>query len=740
MSKRRSALLGLGALAICTGVAHAQAPDAQSPSPSDVQSGAPSDKPATTTPSPKKRKSTTVAAVNVTASKHDDTPAKLDHILPEVAGTKITVTKKTNTTKLDQQPTVIGDDLQQLFVHSPGVLVSEQQTPSQYNLSYRGLGNPQASQYVLVLQDGLPITADWIGAPTLNYLPLPQGVSEVEELRGGAGLIYGPQAEPAINFVSKRPKPGEPLTGYTEQVGGSDGLYSTYNVLEGTDGPFEFRTSFGYVHSDGERQNAQSDLRQGDLYLGYRPDGHQLWALDLHAYDARAGDPGRISYAQFKSDPSASPTPFNEDWASRYSAVLTHERDFGDGWRFEGKVFAAYEDLASRDAANEIAGAPPPTTTTLQDELYRSEGADLRLRKRYGRGDALTVGVDIYHDDSPLRQWTGDDLTAPRDDHDGAARLREARSSNYESIFAENVWRLPDRFHLTSSVRLDHEAVSVDEQLLPPTIVRAPQNADLNRDVPLFGIGVGNDFGRQNETYFSVTQGWRPLGFLDASSPFTNVQPRNLADPSKSVTYEGGVHGTPLTGLFYDADLFWIEQDNRIETIALNNVDTAEQNSGDTRNRGFEGEISYDFLAARPDGRHLTPFASLQLLDARFTRSDIPGQVGKTPAFAPHALGKYGVTWRQDHRYSVSLTGVSVSSQFFQDSDQAANTLTGFVPAKIPGYTVLDLSGDWYLTPKLRLLGGVSNLGDVRYYSRVYQNGIEPAPGRTVYGGVAVGF
>ena len=724
MSKRRSALLGLGALAICTSAARAQS------TASPDKPGAPASKP---------RRAVAVSPVQVTASKHDDTPAKLDHIMAEVAGTKITVTKKTNVTKLDQQPTVVANDLQQVFVHSPGVLVSEQQTPTQVNLGYRGLGNPQASGYVLVLQDGVPITTDWIGSPTLNYLPLPQGISQVEELRGGSSLTYGPDATPAINFVSKRPKPGEPLTGYSEQVGGSDGLYSTYNVIEGTRGPFEFRTSFGYVHSDGERQNAQSDVRQGDLYIGYRPDAQQLWALDLHAYDARAGDPGRIGYAQFKRDPSFSPTPDNEDWVSRYSAVLTHERDFGDGWHFEGKAFIAYQDLASRSAADDVAGVAP-ATTTLQDQLYRSEGADLRLRKRYGKGDAFTVGVDIYHDDAPFRQWTGDDLLAPRDDHDGTARLRQARSSNYESIFAENVWRLPYRFHLVPSVRLEHEEVSVDESIIPPTLTRPLLNANANRNVPLFGIGVGNDFGRQNETYFSVTQGWRPIGFLDVASPFTNTLPRNLSDPSKSVTYEGGVHGTPLTGLFYDADLFWIDLDNRIETIALNNIDTVDQNTGDTRNRGFEGEISYDFLAAHPDGRHFSVFANLQLLDARFTHSDLLGQVGKTPAYAPHALGKYGVTWREDHRYSVSLTGVSVSSQFFQDSDQSANTGDGFVPAKIPGYTVLDIAGDWYLTGKVRLLGGVSNLGDVRYYSRAFQDGIEPAPGRTVYGGVALGF
>jgi len=72
----------------------------------------------------------------------EDAPAKLEHIPPEVDGTKITVTKKASTTKLNLQPTVIGNNPQQLLVRSPGLLVTEQQTPSQYNISYRGLGNP----------------------------------------------------------------------------------------------------------------------------------------------------------------------------------------------------------------------------------------------------------------------------------------------------------------------------------------------------------------------------------------------------------------------------------------------------------------------------------------------------------------------------------------------------------------------------------------------------------------------
>ena len=87
---------------------------------------------------------------------HDDTRPKLDHIMREVAGTQITVTKKATVIKLDQQPPVQNNNNQELFTKAPGLIVSEQQNPGQYNYSYRGLGNPQASEYKLNLQDGLP--------------------------------------------------------------------------------------------------------------------------------------------------------------------------------------------------------------------------------------------------------------------------------------------------------------------------------------------------------------------------------------------------------------------------------------------------------------------------------------------------------------------------------------------------------------------------------------------------------
>lgn len=280
----------------------------------------------------------------------EDTRRKLNDIMKEVSGTEITVTKKATVIKLDQQPTVINNNQQEIFSKAPGLLITEQQTPSQFNISYRGLGNPQESEYILVLQDRLPIMTDWIGSPTLYYTPLPQSISEIQVIRGGSSLLYGPEPAPAINYVTKHPLPGSPLTGYTEQVGGY-GTYSTFNVLQGTQGPFEFRTDFGYVHSDGQRDNSESNLYQGDIYVGYRPDPSQLWSLDFHAYHVSVGDLGRLTIQQYNLDPNFSPTPYNHDWVDRYNVILSHEHDFGGGWLFESKAWFTYQAVDNRSAA-----------------------------------------------------------------------------------------------------------------------------------------------------------------------------------------------------------------------------------------------------------------------------------------------------------------------------------------------------------------------------------------------------
>ncbi|MGH8125180.1 MAG: TonB-dependent receptor plug domain-containing protein, partial [Rhodanobacteraceae bacterium] len=523
--------------------------------------------------------------------------AKLKHQMPEVAGTKITVTKKTTVTHLDMQPTVIDNNLQQLLARSPGVLVSQQPTPTQFNLSYRGLGNPQESEYVLVMQDGIPLESDWIGFPTLYVMPLSQSLSAIQLIRGGSSLLYGPEPAPVINLVSRRPKPGTPFAASTEQVLGDHGLYSTYNVLQGSAGNWTYRADAAYVRSDGTRRNDQSQMRQADLYIEHRPNDHQYSWLDVHVIDADSGDAGRMSYPQWLADPGATPTPWNRDWVDRYQIVLGHQREWDNGWLFTGKLWAVYQAQDSRAANGALPPQPPPASTTLQDEQYRTQGVDLRVRKKWGLGNAFTAGTVLFHGNDPWRQWTDTDLYVDRHDRTGVPRLSQKRQSDYYSVFAENVFRLPHEIHIVPSIRLEKERVSVDESVRPPFLSRPLINQSDSRTVPLFGLGIGNDFGKGNETYLNVSKGWRPLRFLDMGSPFANVLPDSAPNPQTALSWEAGVHGVPVTGLYYDVSVFWINFRNRIEAQHINATDVIEVNSGDTRNRGFEGEVDYDFFA-----------------------------------------------------------------------------------------------------------------------------------------------
>ena len=77
--------------------------------------------------------------------------------------------------------------------------------------------------------------------------------------------------------------------------------------------------------------------------------------------------------------------------------------------------------------------------------------------------------------------------------------------------------------------------------------------------------------------------------------------------------------------------------------------------------------------------------------------------------------------------FDLSFTAVYVSDEFWADSNLGTPT----IPAKIPSYVVFNVAADWKVTKNLKLIAGVSNLGDEKYYSRVFFNGsIEPAPGR----------
>ncbi|HEX3896659.1 MAG TPA: TonB-dependent receptor [Rudaea sp.] len=718
--------------------------------------------------------SQTLEQINVRdRASRDDTRPKLEHIMKEVDGEMITVTKKTSITKLDNIPTVIDNNLRDLFAQTPGLYLSEQQTGSQFNLSYRGIGNPQESEFVSVMQDGIPLEGDWIGFPTLYVLPLPQTISQVQLIRGGSSLLYGPEPGPVVNFISRKPDPNREFEGYSENVIGKNGLSGTFNRIDGTVGDWDYLVDAHYRTDDSQRDNAGSILKGADAHVGWHSSDISYWALDFHGYEFAGGDPGRYGYPIFVRDEDFTPTPYNKDFVNRYVLEASNKTSLSSNMQWETKVWRGYQDQVTRAAGAIADVATPsfPSLTIVQDAAFRFTGVDSRIVDHWGRGNALTAGFVYYTSDAPVRQWNNANIYV--DPNDEASRFdvvcakttsincikaNQARSTDYGALFAENVFRFEGGWHLVPSVRFERESVDIDESV---HVRNAPQNViplvdrSVDHTVPLLGLGLGNDFGSGNESYFNVSQGWRPVRYFDIESPTGSLAPDGGNDPTPThvLTYELGVHGTPLPGLFYDASVFQVNVKDRIESQVIPGDplnETIDVNTGDTRHRGFEGEIDYDFLAARDPhtSQHLSVFLNLQLLNAEFTATSNPAvKVGNRPAFSPNYLARAGVVYREDKKLKLALSVNSVASQYWQDSDQPANAPTGsnppadnFIPAKTPQYTVWDFSGDYWVLPQVRLLGGVSNIDDKKYYNRVFGNGIEPALGRTYYAGFSYEF
>lgn len=142
--------------------------------------------------------------------------------LPDIQQGRIFAGKKTSVVELSEQPTLIEPNLRQMFATLPGLFVSEQKIPSIYNVNYRGLGDPHESEFVAFYQDNVPLGANMFGYPTMYYMPGAQRIERVEFIRGGSGLLYGPQIGPVVNFVTRSPSAQAETAIVTEHALGSD--------------------------------------------------------------------------------------------------------------------------------------------------------------------------------------------------------------------------------------------------------------------------------------------------------------------------------------------------------------------------------------------------------------------------------------------------------------------------------------------------------------------------------------
>jgi Fe(3+) dicitrate transport protein len=91
---------------------------------------------------------------------------------------------------------------------------------------------------------------------------------------------------------------------------------------------------------------------------------------------------------------------------------------------------------------------------------------------------------------------------------------------------------------------------------------------------------------------------------------------------------------------------------------------------------------------------------------------------------------------RKDNCFDITFSAVYVAQQFWQDTNVGNAQIS---KAHIPAYKVFNLTGDRYLTKNLRLIAGITNLTDKKYYDRVFRQR-NRACARSGYAGLSLAF
>ncbi len=84
---------------------------------------------------------------------------------------KILSGKKNHTTKIKDLPPIQTDNLRQFFSQHSSIHAPEQTTEPWTVINYRGIGNPQEGQNILILQDDLPTSMDMYGQADNYFSP-----------------------------------------------------------------------------------------------------------------------------------------------------------------------------------------------------------------------------------------------------------------------------------------------------------------------------------------------------------------------------------------------------------------------------------------------------------------------------------------------------------------------------------------------------------------------------------------
>jgi Fe(3+) dicitrate transport protein len=678
--------------------------------------------------------------------------------LEPIQGTYIFSGKKNEVIVLTQKNAALTEKYaRQIFAKIPGVFVYDMDgTGNQVNISTRGL-DPHRSWEFNIRKDGIITNTDMYGYPASHYNIPMEAVERIELVRGTGSLQYGAQFGGMLNYISKQPDPSKELSFESINTIGSYGLVSTYNGASGTIGKFRYSAWFNKKWISGYRENGDSQYDSQAVSLFYDVSKDLQFKLEWTHSNYVTHLAGPLTDSMFQADPQMSTRSRNYYNPDIYIPSLTMNWNMGASTKL---LLTTSAVLGSRnsvmfDKPADVTDAIDPVTLEYKNrqvdiDNYNSYTSELRVLhsyKLFKQTSTLTTGVQYMNNDLHRQQQgkgtTGSDfdlsLVTP-----GWGRDLHYKTNNV-ALFAENRFRLTDKFSVNPGVRIEMGKTDMTGYTTYYSETDFPNS--IQHQFPLFGISAQYDVTGDMNFYAGWSQAYRPVIFKDiVPGSIYEVTDKNLKD-AYGYNTEAGFRGK-WNFLKWDVTAFYLQYNNRMGTLAEtdsgNNLIIYKTNIGDSGTAGLEMFLQGDFVLGKKTS--LSVFTSTSYMDAKYQDAVIKS--GSENVNIDGNKVESTPEWISRNGFTVNFSNLSLSALYSYTAESFADALNTVTPNSsgtiglVPSYGIFDVNLAIRLSDKIKLQLNASNVFDESYFTKRPQfypgPGIWSSDGRTFSATVAI--
>lgn len=602
----------------------------------------------------------------------------------------------------------------------PGVVVREEEGYGFIpNIGMRGL-NPNRSQKLLVLEDGVPVAPGLFLANESYYSPRIERMQRIEVLKGAAGLRYGPTTiGGVINYITKDPEKGAKLTAKA----GSHGYGLIGFDAGGSSQSGEAIGGVSLVKSqgDGFRNNA-FDMSDAVIKGGMAIGDNQWIGAKFTQYDNKIN----TSYVglrpnEFKNDPTKNPAPNDYFLTDRNSFDINHEWTINNAMTLKTLL---YRSELTRDYWRREVQARSADGTTFvacngsaycmngNNRAFEMMGLDSRLfiaHNSFGMMNEAEIGIRLHSDklnNQKIRSKTDPNARS------GDLVTDDTQKARGIAFYGQNRFVINDKVAVTPGVRVETYNQERKNEL------NGVSGTSSNTEV-MPGLGLTWQVVPQAQIFAGAFKGFSPAMVATAISAGGADQ---QLDAERSTNFEVGVRGA-ADRLTYEATAFYMDFDNQIiPQSESGGVGATETNAGKTLNQGLEGALGFDMGAGWGVSANAT-----YIPIAKFNNTKIVGGIdrnGNRLPYAPELTSNVVLSYATGG-LKTSLSAYHVSSQFVDPENTQAESVDGR-RGEIPAFTTLNLNAHFTVNKQLSVFGTVRNLTDKKYIASRNPDGIFP--------------